>query len=361
MSPLKDPDVGEARVSPLEDPVAEHLATRRAVGLFDFSFMGLYEIGGREAELYLRAIQVRIPSLLAPGQIAYTLLRGNGTLCHSGRSDSKATLRHSGRSDRSSDPESIFIDATLWRLEEDKWWLFSGRRSDFAWLVDHSRGYGIELDDLSGRFAVLALQGPRSGRVLADVTGEDPVGELRYFRFRDAMLGAIPARIGRLGFSGELGYEIIVPVDASSEAWQLLRDAGSHHGIRECSFAAANSLRIESGYVLFDREITGNESAAELGLERLTGSTGREPSRRLMGLELCDQPVVAFTPLHLPLAQATSECLSPIFGKRIALGFVPQEAAFPGTSVRLIDGRVARVARLPFYDPARHLPRVKPL
>ena len=330
-----------------EDPIAEHLATRRAVGLFDFSFMGLYEIAGRDAELYLRAIQVRIPSLLAPGQIVYTLLCG--------------TSRHSGRSDRSSDPESIFIDATLWRLEADKWWLFSGRPSDFAWLADRSRGYGIELDDLSGRFAVLALQGPRSARVLADVIGDDPVRDLRYFRHCDAMLGRIPARIGRLGFSGELGYEILVPADVSNEARKLLRDAGIHEGIRECGFDAANSLRIESGYALFDREITGNETAAELGVEHLTGSTGREPSRRLVGLEICDQPTIAFTPLHLSPAQATSECFSPIFGRRIALGFVPREAAFPGTSVRLIDGRVARVARLPFYDPPRHLPRVKPL
>jgi glycine cleavage system aminomethyltransferase T len=320
------------------DPAAAHLATRRACGLFDFSFMGLYELRGAMAQPFLRAVQARDPSRLAPGRIAYTLL-----------------LDEDG---------TVFIDATLWRIGPDTWWLFTGRPGDHAWLARRALGRDVQPQDLSGRFAVLALQGPRSGRVLADLVGDAAVLGLGYFAFQDAALGAIPARIGRLGYSGELGYEILVPVAESAAAWSMVREAGQRWGIREGSFAAADSLRIESGYVLFEREIKGGEHAAELGLERLMVGVPRPlagPARRLVGLKIHDRPGIAGAWSHLPGAQATSECVSPVFGMAIALGFVPPHAAWPGTSVRLEDGRVAEVARLPFYDPAKRLPRAPPL
>ena len=319
------------------DPAAGHLATRRQCGLFDFSFMGLYEVRGPAALPFLRAVQGRDPSRLAVGRIAYTLLLN--------------------------DDGTVFIDATLWRVEEHTWWLFSGRPGDYAWLAERGHGQDVSLQDLSGRFAVLALQGPRSGRVLADLVGEGPVRALDYFGFADFALGALRARIGRLGYSGELGYEILVPAQEAAAAWTMIRDAGKRWELRECSFAAADSLRIESGYVLFGREIRGGESAAELGLGRLMAGPRRspnEPGRRLVGLQVRDRCASAAASSSLPLAAATSECASPMFG-RIALGFVSPEAAWPGTLVQLGDGRAAEVARLPFYDPAKRLPRSSPV
>jgi glycine cleavage system aminomethyltransferase T len=102
-------------------------------------------------------------------------------------------------------------------------------------------------------------------------------------------------------------------------------------------------LRIEAGYVLFDREVDGRANPRELGLERLL-STPRHflLRRRLVGLEILDRP----TQPDLPAAQVTSECLSPSLGRRIALGFA---AAGTMGEVRLADGRLARVAALPFY------------
>jgi len=287
----------------------EHLATRRAAGLFDFSFMGLYEFRGNSE---VQPLQTRDLDALRPGQIAYTLL-----------------LKDDG---------SVLIDATVWRLDGERFWLFTGRRSAFGGR------------DRSGEHAILALQGPASGRILARLIGSEPVQALKYFHFLqiDNLIAA------RLGFSGELGYELMVPAAEASALREKLMNIG---GLRECSWAAADSLRIESGYVLFDREIDGRANPRELGLERLVSSPSKFGlTRKLLGLEILDRPARA----NLPLAQVTSECDSPTLGKRIALGFAAPDTR-PGDLVKLNDGRLAGVARLPFYDPDKHLPRAAPL
>jgi aminomethyltransferase len=264
-------------------PVEQHLATRRAAGLFDFSFMG----------------------------------------------------------------RSVFNDATVWSLGGDRWWLFTGRRSDFGWI-----GARASARNRSGEYAILALQGPRSGAILSRVVGEAIVRALGYFRFLET--GGM--QIARLGYSGELGYELLVPNEGKERLRKTLLDAGRVDGLLECTFEAADSLRIECGYVLFDREIDGRANPSELGLEKLViDPRPFETSRKLAGFEIIEGPSA-----ELPPAQVTSECLSPSLGMRIALGFVAPRAGV-GDRVRLEDGRAARVALLPFYDRDRTRPRVAPL
>ena len=188
---------------------------------------------------------------------------------------------------------------------------------------------------------------------------------IAYFGSREAKLAGVPVTIGRLGYSGELGYELIVAAEAASVLWrQLARDA------RECGFDAANSLRIESGYVLFTNELARPVNPFELGLGRLVSFDGRafsgsealralcwrEPQRRLVGFDRFaqrDRAAIA----GLPRAEITSRTRSPTFGREIALGFAPREAAAPGTIVSLAGAERARVCRLPFHDPGRALPR----
>jgi glycine cleavage system T protein (aminomethyltransferase) len=291
--------------------VEEHLATRRSAGLFDFSFMGLYEFQGKSE---LQKLQTRNLDALAPGQIAYTLL-----------------LKDDG---------AVLIDATVWRLPGRRLWLFTGRRGAYGGC------------DRSGEFAILALQGPSSGHILARVIGKDAVLALKYFHF----LENENLIVARLGFSGELGYELLVPA-ADMPGWgHKLFEAGRNEGLCECSWAAADSLRIEAGYVLFDREVDGRANPRELGLERLVnGSRTFEARRRLVGLVILDEPGRA----DLPVAQVTSECFSPTLGKTLALGFVSPETRCSSV-VRLVDGRIARVANLPFYDSERRRPRAAP-
>lgn len=290
--------------------VEEHLATRRSAGLFDFSFMGLYEFHGKEE---LRLLQTRNLDALAPGQIAYTLL-----------------LKDDG---------AVLIDATVWCMDADRFWLFAGRRGS---------AYGGR--DRSGEYAVVALQGPASGHILARLIGRQAVLSLKYFTFseRENLI------VGRIGFSGELGYELVVRAADAPGLRQELLEAGRNEDLGECSWAAADTLRIEAGYVLFDREVDGRANPRELGLDRLAPGKIFELTRRLVGLEILDERGRG----ELPAAKVTSECFSPTLGKAIALGFANSD---PGSLVRLADGRIARVAALPFYDPQRLRPRDNPL
>ena len=288
--------------------VVEHLATRKSAGLFDFSFMGLYEFQGREKS-ELQSLQTRSLDALAPGQVGYTLLlKGDG---------------------------AVLIDATVWNLGGGRYWLFTGRRSPYGGR------------DRSGEYAILALQGPASGRILARVIGAEAVRDLAYFRFlqKDELI------VARLGYSGELGYELLArPAEAA-----VLRQKILGEEVRECSWNAADSLRIEAGYVLFDREVDGIANPHELGLERFAPGRTFPVKRKLVGLEVLDRE----PPGTLPVATVTSECFSPTLGKNIALGFA-LSSRNPGSLVYVPDGRLARIARLPFYDPERRRPRAAP-
>lgn len=293
--------------------VDEHLATRRAAGLFDFSFMGLYEFSGVAS---LQGLQTRDLRAMQPGQIVYALL-----------------LKEDG---------AVLIDATVWRLDAERFWLFTGRRSVYGGR------------DRCSEYAILALQGPASGRILAKLIGADAVRGLRYFHFieRPGIL------IARLGYSGELGYELMVPAADEPSLRSKLMDAGHAYGLVAGSFDAADSLRIEAGYVLFDREINGQANPLELGLARLVSdeTTRFVVRQRLVGLEMEDGSGRA----HLPSAKVTSECFSPTLARTLALAFVAPDIG-TGSAVRLADGRAARVAALPFYDPERRRPRAAPL
>jgi len=318
----------------------QHLATRRNAGLFDFSFMSLTEVEGPAACAFLGWLQTRSLATLQSGGIVYTLLLN--------------------------DDASVFIDATLWKHADGKWWLFTGRRSDYTTLRANADRFDVRVRDRSGEFTILALQGPASGPMLAKLGGEAFVRGLHYFRFGGALVGGVHVVVGRLGYSGELGYEFLLPVADAAALGKALLELGAV----TCEFDAADSLRIESGYVLFDREITGRENPLDLRLERFVEIDGRKfrgsealvplrqkpPERGLTGLEIVDRQASS----SLPLARATSECHSPIFRRHIALGFAPCDLTF-GSWVRLADGRLARTARLPFYDSPRELPRSQPL
>jgi aminomethyltransferase len=309
---------------------AGHLATRRHAGLFDFSFMGMYEFSDVAS---LQALQSRDLARLAPGRIAYTLL-----------------LDEDGR---------VRNDATVWNLDSGRWWLFTGRRSDADWIAARARPRVR-----SGEHAVIALQGPASGAILARLLGEERVRSLHYFGFTPFRAPAGAGHVGRIGYSGELGYEIVVPAAQEAAFRRALLEAGGGHGLRECDFETANSLRIESGYVLFDREITGSERPEELGLERLVERPrlrAAAPSRRLVGLEIETAAPAPRGRPWLRAARVTSESESPLLGRRLALGYVAAGDVTPGTRVAFGDGGRARVSRLPFYDPMRRLPRAAPL
>ena len=188
------------------------------------------------------------------------------------------------------------------------------------------------------------------------------------------MFGNAECWIARLGYSGEAGYEIVIADTAAAALWESLLEAGRDAGLVECGFDTIDSLRIEAGHILFTRELASPMTPFELGFARLVDLDRREfygaaalrrcrrqePPRRLVGLlPAQDAEAELGVPRRLEAGSAimTSACWSPLLGKRIGMGFVAAGDAAPGTLVRLASGARARVARLPYYDPAKVLPR----
>ena len=357
---LRDRGIAWAEVAPeiavplrFTDPVAEHSATRRAAGLFDFSFMASFEVAGADATAFVERVQTRPAHRMGAGTIAYTLL-----------------LREDG---------TVLNDATLWRRENGGYTIFTGRRSDGPHLRSCAAGFDVAVEDASATRATCAVQGPLALRVLEATFPRRSWDTLPYFHFRSVDFEGAACDIARLGYTGEAGFEAVVDAAAAPRLWQRLASAGAPLGLAECGFEAANLLRIEAGFVLFAAELARPATPFELGLERLLDpgsarflgaralreSRRSPPAARLAGLvierRVARFALGAFIPAAVPVrgghAFLTSEASSPLYRRPIGLGFVAYEDRWPGTSVRLQTGDVARVARLPFYDPSKRRPR----
>lgn len=344
--------LGAGATTPLRfgDPGEEHWATRRAAGLFDFSFMACFELTGPGALDYLNAVQTRDARALAPGSIAYTLL-----------------CREDG---------SVLNDATIWCHGPGRWWLFTGRRADREHLEGVAPRFDVTFAESSAQTAVLAVQGPRSLDILRSVVAN--LGPIPYFRFVGATLFGCACRVARIGYSGEKGYEIVTGRNSAPLLWEGFAAAGRAFGLRECGFEAADSLRIEAGHILFANELVLRVTPYELGLSSLVSSARasclgaaalrrlryQAPLRKMVGLlpqrtSPGQDPPAAVAQGATTDARAivTSVCRSPVFQRDLALGFVPWEERHAGTRVRLNGATTARVVRLPFYDPPKVLPR----
>jgi len=330
------------------DARREHLATRRAGGLFDFSFMGCTAIAGPDALACVNALQTRRLDALAPGRIAYTLL-----------------LRDDG---------TVLNDATVWRCERDLFWVFTGRRADRGHIVRQSAQFDVEVAERTESRAVIAVQGDVSRRTIEQCFPGIGLAALPYYGFRRALFDGTECWIARLGYSGETGYELVLSDAAAPGLWRALLANGADAGLVECGFDAIDSLRIEAGHILFTRELASPVTPYEIGLARLVdldshGFCGaaalrtrrwKDPQRRLRGLLPAPG---AKAELGVPgnlasgAATMTSVCWSPVLERTIGMGFVGAGDAYAGTAVRFRNGVRARVARLPFYDPLKLLPR----
>ena len=330
------------------DSRREHMAVRRAAGLLDFSFMGCVEIAGAASLDFLHAVQTRSLAALPVGRIAYTLLlRENGT---------------------------ILNDATVWRLDTDRYWLFVGRRSDIESLMCTPRASNVVAEELSHRHAVIAVQGSAAWRTIGRCFSGQGLDPLPYYGFLRLRFADRACWLARIGYSGESGYELVTADETAPALWQALLEHGRDAGLLECGFDATDSLRIEAGHILFTRELASPVTPGELGLGRLIdyyhadycgksalrAQRWSAPRRRLVGL-LPAGDVAATENLPLDIstgcAVLTSACWSPLFERTLGLGFVNAEDARPGAAVTLQGGTRASVARLPFYDPARFLSR----
>lgn len=326
---------------------AEHVAVRTAAGLFDVSHMGEFTVRGPQAAAFVQRLTVNDVSRVAPGQAQYS-----------------AICNEEGR---------VLDDLLVYRFD-DRFVLVvnaSNRRKDWEWCQRHARPFEVELSDDSDDIALVALQGPAAQRILAPLANSaDELSAIGYYRFAEGTVAGVDAVISRTGYTGEDGFELYVPAAGAESVWRAVEEAGEPHGLVPAGLGARDSLRLEVGYALYGADLSEERSALESGLgwivkldagdfvgrDALAAEKARGPARRLVGVRLLERgfPRPGYPLVHEgeDVGVVTSGVASPTLGCGVALGYLPTEAARPGTEVGVrIRGRVVagRTQRPPFY------------
>jgi aminomethyltransferase len=201
----------------------EYFAIRNSVGVFDTSPLYKYRFTGPDAERYLAGVLLRDVRKCRPGQAIYTVW------CD--------------------DDGWVLEDGVVLRVSGDEF-LLTAARANLAYFQDLAMGYSVEINDVSDEFGALAVQGPRSRRVLAELAPE--VESLGFFRLGQAKIGDVAVTVSRTGYTGDLGYEIWVESDKAVAVWDRLLETGSGHGMIPVGQIAVLIARIEAGLVLID-------------------------------------------------------------------------------------------------------------
>ena len=325
----------------------EHQAVRTAAGIFDVSHMGEVEIAGDDALAAVQYITSNDARRLEPGRAQYSAL---------------------------TTPEGTVVDDLLvYQLAAGHYLLVVNAANiakDVAWIRKHIDSVGDAFAvNASGRYALIALQGPRAVEILQLLTGIE-VGGIEYYTFANGEVAGVRATISRTGYTGEDGFELFVPPGQAGTVWSALLAAGDAHGLRPAGLGARDTLRLEAGMRLCGSDMDETTTLIEAGLGWTVGwdkesFIGREalleqkrtgPSRKLVGFEMLDRGIARHD--HAVYAGAdrvgrvTSGTRTPHLQKAIGMAYVPVELAARDTEVSIdVRGRRlrARVVRMPFY------------
>lgn len=327
--------------------MVEHEAVRRAVGLFDLSHMGEFELRGPGAVAFADRLITNEVATLPPGKIVYSpVCRPDGGIVD----DVLAYRRDNG--------VLLVVNA-------------ANIAKDLAWVRENAPG-DVTVDDVSAETALLAVQGPRTEDVLVPLFGET-LREMVYYTYREFTLEGVPVLVSRTGYTGEDGFELFFDARHADRLWERVNAAGASQGMQPIGLAARDTLRLEVGYCLYGNDIDDTTTPVEAGLNwtikwskpdfagkaALVAQKEAGPKLRLTGLTL-DQPgaiarhgmPILSGPGGAPAGRVTSGTQSPSLKKAIAMAYVPADRARPGTTVTVdIRGRAAEAVtcRMPFY------------
>ncbi|MGE0446914.1 MAG: glycine cleavage system aminomethyltransferase GcvT [Vicinamibacterales bacterium] len=330
---------------------AEHMAVRARAGLFDVSHMGEIEIAGKDALAAVQRISSNDASRLQIGQAHYS-----GLLT----------------------PEGTFVDDLLvYRMAQNHFMLVvnaSNAPRDFAWISEQIKPAGdAACIDSSGRYALIAVQGPAARDILQPLTGVE-LADIKYYWFAHGEVANARATVSRTGYTGEDGFEIFVPPNMAGQVWDALMESGRAVDMLPCGLGARDTLRLEAAMRLYGNDIDESTSALEadlgwivgwkkdafIGKDALASQKAAGVTRRLVGFEMVDRgiarhgyPVVRG---DKPIGVVTSGTQTPYLKKAIGMAYVPIELSTEGSDIDIdIRGRVsrARVVPMPFYKRQR--------
>ncbi|OJV01581.1 MAG: glycine cleavage system protein T [Verrucomicrobia bacterium 61-8] len=317
----------------------EHSTVRTACGVFDISHMGEFFVSGAGCVPWLDGLLTNKVAALEIGRAQYSLMLNE----QGGVIDDLIVYRMG--------EESFLIIVNAAKIDEDE-----------AWMRKHLAP-GVEFSNKSDDYAALAVQGPKSGAVYEALFGQ-PLPEQRN---RIVVHGDIYAVI--TGYTGEIGFEIVVPAAKAAEYWDKVLAAGAV----PAGLGARDTLRLEMCYPLNGSDLSPEHTPLEAGLgffvdvlkgdfigrERLLEQKSKGLTQRLSAIEVIGKcppirshyNVLAF---GKKVAETTSGALSPSLQKGIALAYLPIELAKIGQELEIeVRGKAysAVVVKKPFYQP----------
>jgi aminomethyltransferase len=313
-----------------EGVIPEHRAVREDCGVFDVSHMGEIEVEGPHARELLQSLLSNDLDRLKIGDAQYTLL--------------------------TNDQGGIVDDLIVYRLEGGRYLLVvnaSNRDADYEWVKERERP-GSDVRNVSDRYALLAVQGPRSLERLG-------LDEAPAFTFAMGEIDGIECMVNRTGYTGETGVELMAMAEDAESLW----DAVLERGATPAGLGARDTLRLEVCYPLHGNDIGPETDAISAGLgwvcaldkdftgaEELRRIKAEGPARKLAAFVMQDPGIPRQGMAIAEGGEVTSGTHSPMLDKGIGLGYVATEHAAPGSTITIdIRGRPrqAEVVPKPIY------------
>ena len=342
------------------DAAAEVKAVREGVGIIDVSPLGKFQISGPGVPDLLERMYVNDWRRLRRGRVRY------GIMCN--------------------DEGVVLDDGVCARTGAESWYMSTtstgatGIGQWLEWWMQSGWGDGVHLVDLTETNAAFNLAGPRSRQLLQELTSRDVSNEkFPYMRVRNADVAGVPCRILRLGFTGELSYELHCPAGYGLILWQELIRAGKALGIRPFGVEAQRVLRLEKAHIIVGQDTDALSDAIAvdagwavkldkpdfLGKRELLRISAQGPSQRLVGFRMVNPELTPEEGMQIVQADrhdarsiigwVTSSRFSPTLNESIGLCWLPATiASQESASVYVyMDGRLeeARVHHGPFFDP----------
>jgi aminomethyltransferase len=326
--------------------IAEHMAVRTSVGLFDVSHMGEIEIRGPGAVDLVQSLTPNDAAALRVGRIQYSAL--------------------------TTERGTIVDDLLVYRLDEHHFLLVvnaANSARDLAWIQEHATPFEAEVLDRSGDYAQIALQGPQSQTVLSRICPLD-LPDLRYYRFSRAQVADREALVSRTGYTGEDGFELYLAPRRAPAVWEALLEAGAPEKIQPAGLGARDTLRLEAAMALHGADIDESTTVLEAGLGWIVkwdagdfiGRPALErqqrdgPPRMLTGFRMAGREI----PRHgYPVlvdgneaGYVTSGSHAPFLKQNIGLAYLPAARRSRGTALSVVIRQreaPAEVVSTPFY------------
>lgn len=334
--------------------MAEHMAVRTGVGIFDVSHMGDIRLHGPQALAAVQHITMNDASRLAVNQCQYSALLY---------------------------PQGTFVDDVIvHKLADDDYLLVINagtREKDYGWVRDNARGFDCQVTDLSDNFTQIAIQGPKGVDLLQKLTDVDLAQVKFYWLTHGTVCGVKDVMIARTGYTAEDGFEIYIPADEDTSAlvWDEVLRAGGEYGVKPCGLGARNTLRLEGRLPLYGHEISQDITVWEAGMDRFCKMekgefVGRDAlaqqqaegvKRTLVGLEMVERGIArdgykVWDKNGKEIGYVTSGSYAPFLKKNIALAYVPIDHSQLDTELQVEirnQGVKAKVVPTPFYKRPR--------